>query len=134
MPLKKDKNHKLYYSIKEVAAEFGVSDSLLRYWEKEFPHLRPKTTANGVRQYTQKDIDQLRVIYSLVKVRGFKLAAARKMLNKNPAGAEKDGRHPRHAHLREGRAPKSEEAIRRSGVRNRPLICHSFSKSRPPFI
>jgi len=89
MPLKKDKNHKLYYSIKEVAAEFGVSDSLLRYWEKEFPHLRPKTTANGVRQYTQKDIDQLRVIYSLVKVRGFKLAAARKMLNKNPAGAEK---------------------------------------------
>lgn len=80
---------KLYYSIKEVATQLGVSESLLRYWETEFPQLRPKTTNNRVRQYTQKDIDQLKVIYNLVKVRGFKLAAARKMLQTNREGAEK---------------------------------------------
>lgn len=67
----------------------NVSESLLRYWETEFPHLRPKTTGNKVRQYTEKDINQIKVIYNLVKVRGFKLAAARKMINENRQGADK---------------------------------------------
>lgn len=83
MPLKKDKPRKLYYSIKEVAEMFGVTDSLLRYWETEFPQIKPKTTGNRVRQYSDKEIEQLRLIYNLVKVRGFKLAAARKMLQQN---------------------------------------------------
>ena len=84
-----DNSHKLYYSIKEVAEMLNVTPTLLRYWESEFPHLRPKTTGNRVRQYSQKDIDQLKVIYNLVKVRGFKLAAARKMLQENRSGADK---------------------------------------------
>ena len=68
----------------------GVNESLLRYWEKEFPHLRPKTvSSNNVRQYTDKDIEQIKLIYNLVKVRGFKLAAARKYLHENRMGAEK---------------------------------------------
>ena len=81
-----DNSRKLYYSIKEVAQMIGVSESLLRYWETEFPHLRPKTTGNRVRQYTVKDIE---IIYNLVKVRGFKIAAARKMLQENRSGADK---------------------------------------------
>lgn len=84
-----ENSRKLYYSIKEVAQQLNVSESLLRYWETEFPHLRPKTTGNRVRQYTKKDIDQIKVIYNLVKVRGFKIAAARKFLNENRTGAEK---------------------------------------------
>lgn len=84
-----EKPAKLYYSIKEVAQMLNVSESLLRYWETEFPHLRPKTTGNRVRQYTQKDIDQIKVIYNLVKVRGFKIAAARKMIQVNRSGADK---------------------------------------------
>lgn len=84
-----NKPTKLYYSIKEVSQMMNVSESLLRYWESEFPHLRPKTTGNRVRQYTQKDIEQIRVIYNLVKVRGFKLAAARKMLQVNRKGADR---------------------------------------------
>ena len=84
-----EKSHKLYYSIKEVAQEMNVTESLLRYWETEFPHLRPKTTGNRVRQYTEKDIEQIKVIYNLVKVRGFKIAAARKMLQENRSGADK---------------------------------------------
>ena len=50
MALNTDKNVKLYYSIKEVSEEVGVSESTLRYWEKEFPFLRPKVSANKVRQ------------------------------------------------------------------------------------
>lgn len=42
-----------------------------------------------MRQYTQKDIEQIKVIYNLVKVRGFKIAAARKMLQVNRSGADK---------------------------------------------
>ena len=90
MALNTNKNIKLYYSIKEVAAMFDINESTLRYWESEFPQLRPKTQ-NGtkIRQYTDKDIEQLKVIYNLVKVRGFKLAAARKMLSANKEGVDK---------------------------------------------
>ena len=92
MALNPNKNLKLYYSIKEVAEMLGVNESLLRYWEKEFPHLRPKTVStNKVRQYTEKDIEQIKLIYNLVKVRGFKLAAARKYLNENRDGADRSG-------------------------------------------
>ena len=50
---------------------------------------KPKTVGQNVRQYTEKDIEQIRVIHNLVKVRGFKLSAARKMLNKNRTGVDK---------------------------------------------
>lgn len=83
MALNTDKNLKLYYSIKEVAAMVDVAESTLRFWEKEIPAIRPKTTGNNIRQYTQADIDNIKIIYNLVKVRGFKLSAARKMLREN---------------------------------------------------
>ena len=89
MALNTNKPTKLYYSIKEVAQMMNVSESLLRYWETEFPHLRPKTTGNRVRQYTQKDIEQIKVIYNLVKVRGFKIAAARNYLRENRHSVDK---------------------------------------------
>lgn len=73
MALNTDKNTKLYYSIKEVAQLIGVSESTLRYWESEFPSVRPKTVnSTKVRQYTEKDVEQLKVIYSLLKVRDSK--------------------------------------------------------------
>ena len=88
--LKKDKELKLYYSLKEVAQQLGVNESPLRYWEKAFPQLQPNTQAlNKVRQYTAEDMELLKTIYNLVKVRGFKLAAARKMLNENRRGADR---------------------------------------------
>ena len=89
MALNMNKNLKLYYSIGEVAKMFDINESTLRYWESEFPHLKPKTHSKNVRQYTEKDIEQIKVIYNLVKVRGFKLAAARKMLNENRKNVDK---------------------------------------------
>ena len=53
------------------------------------PYLKPRTTSNNVRQYTDKDIEELRYIYNLVKVRGFKIAAARKMISSNRNGVNK---------------------------------------------
>ncbi len=90
MALNTNKNLKLYYSISEVAAMFDLNESTLRYWEKEFPYLKPKTSGpSKVRQYTDKDIEQIRLIHSLVKVRGFKLAAAKKIINSNRDGADR---------------------------------------------
>lgn len=89
MALNQNKNVKLYYSIKEVAQMLDVNESTLRFWEKEFPHLKPKTSGSGVRQYMEKDIEQIKVIHSLIKVRGLKIASARKYLNENRKGADK---------------------------------------------
>lgn len=90
MALNLNKNLKLYYSIKEVAEMFGLNESTLRFWETEFPFLKPKTTGPAkVRQYQEKDIDQIKLIHNLVKVRGFKLAAAKKIINNNRQGADK---------------------------------------------
>ena len=90
MALNLNKNLKLYYSIREVAEMFGLNESTLRYWETEFPYLKPKTSGvNKVRQYTEKDIEQIRLIHNLVKVRGFKIAAARKIIDKNRDGANR---------------------------------------------
>ena len=90
MALNEYKPQKLYYSIKEVAEQFGLNESTLRYWETEFPMLKPKTTGPAkVRQYQDKDIEQIKLIHNLVKVRGFKLAAAKKIINNNRQGADK---------------------------------------------
>ena len=90
MALNLNKNLKLYYSIKEVAEMFDLNESTLRFWETEFPYLRPKNTSpSKVRQYSEKDIEQIRLIHNLVKVRGFKLAAAKKIINQNRDGAER---------------------------------------------
>ena len=83
MSLNTNPDLKLYYSISEVAAQFDVAESLLRFWEKQFPNIHPKKGGNNVRQYTQADIEEIRVVYNLVKVRGMKLNAAKEILSKN---------------------------------------------------
>ncbi|MBO5699757.1 MAG: MerR family transcriptional regulator [Bacteroidaceae bacterium] len=89
MVYNKDKNLKLYYSISEVAEHFGVAETLLRFWEKEFPQqISPKKAGRNIRQYTKEDIEQIQVVYNLVKVRGLKIAAARELLKKNKEGIE----------------------------------------------
>ena len=90
MALNMNKNLKTYYSIKEVSEMMDISESTLRYWETEFPTLRPKVSGpSKVRQYTEKDIEQIRLIHNLVKVRGFRLASAKKIIHNNRDGADK---------------------------------------------
>lgn len=73
---------KLYYNIGEVAEQFGINASKLRYYEKEFPSLKPKKGKVGKRSYTQADIDHIREIFEVVKAKGLKLPAARQYLQR----------------------------------------------------
>ena len=71
---------KLYYNICEVAEMLGVNTSLLRYWETEFPQIRPTKNKKGTRNYTQRDIELLRRIHYLTKDCGLTLEGARQQL------------------------------------------------------
>ncbi|MFW5658953.1 MAG: MerR family transcriptional regulator [Bacteroidota bacterium] len=83
-----DDIQKRYYSIREVAEMLNVNTSVLRFWEKEFPQLNPRKGQNGRRQYSERDIERLRIIHYLLKVRKFTLAGAREKLEMNPHDAE----------------------------------------------
>ncbi len=74
---------KLYYSIGEVASLFEVNPSLIRYWEKEFDILKPQKNKKGNRLFTSQDLDNLRIIYHLVKERGYTLQGAKDKLKEN---------------------------------------------------
>ncbi len=71
---------KIYYSIAELSVHFGVANSLLRYWEKEFSKINPKRNAKGTRFYSKQDVEQIRLVYHLVKEKGHTLEGARKEL------------------------------------------------------
>ncbi|CAM3933839.1 transcriptional regulator [Flavobacterium branchiophilum] len=68
---------KRYFSIGELAKAFDVNASLIRFWEKEFDVLKPKKNAKGNRMFTQEDVQNLKLIYHLVKERGFTLDGAK---------------------------------------------------------
>ena len=72
-----DLPEKRYYGIGEVAKAFKVNASLIRFWEKEFDALKPKKNAKGNRKFTPQDIKNLKLIYHLVKERGFTLEGAK---------------------------------------------------------
>ncbi len=82
-----NKDLKKFYGIAEVAEQFNVAESLLRFWEKEFPNIKPKKSGRGVRMYTKEDIEEVRLVYNLLKVRGMKIAAAKQVLSKNKKAA-----------------------------------------------
>ena len=73
-------SEKRYYGIGEVAKAFGVNTSLIRFWEKEFDALKPKKNAKGNRKFTPEDINNLKLIYYLVKERGLTLEGAKTRL------------------------------------------------------
>ena len=83
MTYKEKKIEKLFYPIGEVAKIFDVSVSSIRYWEKEFNILKPKKNKKGNRMFTKKDLDNLQIIYHLIKERGFTLEGAKKKLRDN---------------------------------------------------
>ena len=70
---------KLYYTISETAEALGTSVSLVRFWSNSFPkYINPARNAKGNRLYTAKDLDTLRQIQYLVKVKGLTLEGAAK--------------------------------------------------------
>ena len=66
-----------------------VATSLIRFWEGEFDIIKPKKNRKGNRQFTKDDIDNVKLIYHLVKEKGYTLQGAKEML-KNSNEAIKD--------------------------------------------
>ncbi|MBQ7824076.1 MAG: MerR family transcriptional regulator [Bacteroidaceae bacterium] len=81
--------NKLYYTIGEVADMFQVNESLLRFWEKEFDILSPRKSDRGTRRYSREDVDNVALIYHLVKEKKLTLAGARKQLKDNREGVKR---------------------------------------------
>jgi DNA-binding transcriptional MerR regulator len=77
LPYKEKEIEKKYFSIGEVAQELGVATSLIRFWEREFDIIKPKKNRKGNRQFTQQDVKSVKLIYHLVKEKGYTLQGAR---------------------------------------------------------
>ncbi len=90
MPYKERVIEKSYFTIGEVADMFGVSTSLVRFWEQEFDILQPKKNKKGNRLFTRKDLDNLKIIYHLVKERGYTLKGAKEKLKTQSGEMGKD--------------------------------------------
>ena len=83
-----DLTEKRYYTIGEVAKAFEVNTSLLRYWEKEFKEIQPKKKTSGVRKYTPQDVQNIKLIYHLLKEKGMTIEGAKNQLKDSKSSEE----------------------------------------------
>jgi DNA-binding transcriptional MerR regulator len=83
VPYKKPKIEKVFFSISEVAELFDVNTSNIRFWENEFDILKPHKNAKGNRMFTKEDIENLKLIYHLLKDRGMTIKGVQKKLKDN---------------------------------------------------
>ena len=83
------KTKEAYKTIGEAAQEIGLrnkknkkfSTHTLRFWEKHFKQIKPRILSGNRRYYSQKDIEYLKLIYNLLKNKGFTISGAKKALN-----------------------------------------------------
>lgn len=78
-----DKSRKIFYSMGEVAEMLDVSTTTIRFWESRFTILKPHRNKKGNRLFTATDLDNLKIIYHLVKERGMTLEGASKAIRDN---------------------------------------------------
>lgn len=76
------KAKKLYYSIGEVENILGETNAIIRYWIDSFKHIKPHRSAGGTRQFTQEDIDNLKIIQHLIRNKGLTVSGAKKELKR----------------------------------------------------
>jgi DNA-binding transcriptional MerR regulator len=88
--MSKELQGKMYYSISEVAELLGVEPYVLRFWEKEFPHLKPRKNRAGNRVYQPKDIQRVMRVKRLLYDEGYTIEGARAVLKREgqQAGAD----------------------------------------------
>ncbi len=92
MPYKEREINKLYYSMGEVTKMFQVNASQIRFYEREFNIIQPKKNKKGNRMFTPDDIANLKIIFSLVKDKGYTLQGARDYLKSNKSEARENQR------------------------------------------
>ena len=87
--VKKGSTDKKYYKIGDVAEMLGLPASTLRFWESQFPTVKPRRNAKGTRYYTPDDIEALRMVCFLVKEKGLHIEAAQQELKVNREGVSR---------------------------------------------
>ncbi len=101
---------KLYFRIGEVARLCQLPTYVLRFWETEFPQLKPSKSSTGQRMYRRRDVESVLVIKDLLYEQGFTIAGARERLKADvrPAKAQNTLPFPKRAstdrirHVRQG--------------------------------
>ena len=83
MPYKEREISKMYYTMGDVAILFDVNQSLIRFYEKEFDILQPKKNKKGNRYFTPEDIENFKIIFHLIKEKGYTLNGAKEYLKNN---------------------------------------------------
>ncbi|MBK0379115.1 MerR family transcriptional regulator [Mucilaginibacter segetis] len=83
MPYKEREISKMYYTMGEVSAMFEVNQSLIRFYEKEFDILQPKKNKKGNRYFTAEDIENFKMIFHLIRDKGYTLQGAKDQLKNN---------------------------------------------------
>ena len=82
---------KLYFRIGEVARLCKVETYVLRFWESEFPQLKPNKSGTGQRLYRRRDVEMAMQIQRLLHEEGYTIAGARQLLHT-------EAREPRRSH------------------------------------
>ena len=80
---------KRYFTIGEVSELCAVKPHVLRYWEQEFPQLKPVKRRGNRRYYQRQDVVMIRDIRSLLYEQGYTIGGARLQLNESPSDKEK---------------------------------------------
>jgi DNA-binding transcriptional MerR regulator len=83
MPYKERDINKLYFTMGEVTEMFDVNASQIRFYEREFEILQPKKNKKGNRLFTPDDVENLKIIFNLVKEKGFTLQGAKDYIRNN---------------------------------------------------
>lgn len=81
---------KLLYSMGEVTEMFDVNASLIRYWESKFDCIKPHKNKKGNRMFTPSDIENLKLIYHLVKEKGMTLEGANMAMKRRGKSVQRD--------------------------------------------
>jgi DNA-binding transcriptional MerR regulator len=83
---------KKYYKISEISEILGVKPHVLRYWETEFPEIKPLKGPSKHRRYSSKDLEALKIIKHLLYEEGFTIKGAKarlkELLRKKIGGSE----------------------------------------------
>jgi DNA-binding transcriptional MerR regulator len=92
MPYKDREISKMYYTMGEVSAMFDVNQSLIRFYEKEFEVLQPKKNKKGNRYFTPEDIENFKIIFHLIRDKGYTLNGAKEHLKHNMTDTKENQR------------------------------------------
>ncbi len=80
----------LFLTIAEVSQLTGIKAHVLRYWESEFPALKPDKSRAGQRVYRQRDLDLIQRLKQLLYVEEYTISGARKRLETDIKDARKE--------------------------------------------